>query len=205
MLLLLRRWWLLLLLLLRRGRRLAGRGVGVGGGVCGGRHDHRLIRRRQRVELVLLRLAVECAGAEPLLLLVLVLLLVVLLLLLLLLLVMVVEMGVHVLVLVVLAARYVGHLGRVEPARRITTLTIARVRIEICPILFELRPPILEPNFHLRLRKRQLGGQLGPIGQIQIMSGVEFLIQAFQLFARVNGARLSRLLALRQRDAARRS
>lgn len=67
-------------------------------------------------------------------------------------------------------------------------------------VLLKLRATILEPYFHLSLRQAQIVRQLCAIGQIQILSLIEFVIESLELLARVYRTRFARLLALRQCD-----
>ena len=62
---------------------------------------------------------------------------------------------------------------------------------------YSCRPCIsLHTPRYLRLGEAQLGGQVSPLGQGQVLGLLEALVQRLELQARVNGPRLADLLAL---------
>ena len=100
---------------------------------------------------------------------------------------------------VVLAAGDVWRVQRLRVAAlRVAGRALSATRIGV---LLQLGALVLEPDLHLRLRQAQTGGQGGPIWQVEVLRLAKLAVQTAQLFARVDGARLARLLALGQRHA----
>ena len=64
-----------------------------------------------------------------------------------------------------------------------------------------LGPPVLEPDLDLCLGELELGGELGPLGDGQVLLLPELLLQAVQLLGRERRSRLPVRLVLPQRAA----
>ena len=62
-----------------------------------------------------------------------------------------------------------------------------------------LGPPVLEPDLDLRLGELERGGELGPLGDAQVLLGPELFLQGGELLCGEGGAGLAVGLVLPQR------
>ena len=71
----------------------------------------------------------------------------------------------------------------------------------VLAVLFVLGALVLEPDLDLGLREAERGGQLGSLGQRQVLGAREALVEHLQLHARVDCARLAHFFALERAAA----
>lgn len=75
-----------------------------------------------------------------------------------------------------------------------------RVHVHARILLLPLRPPVLEPDLHLRLGEAEAEGEVEALADAQVAGGLELVLQGHQLLVGEGGpgpARFARVLRLR--------